>query len=260
MYIDFKKVLRVVLLLTAGAVLGISVLLLVQRSKSPKQIVTVTGTAELDAETDQATINIQVKTTGPTLAAAETLNKNDVAALKKILSELGIPESRINMSSYTQSYREGMTMSDIRPQPAPTTPTAITNLNVILTPIADIEKVIESVSSNPNTQVTNTYYSLNNKKNWESKAKEAALKDARTQIESVAKINNLRVGKLVSLQDMGDPQNYPMPLYERKTMMPGSASGEEPVDTGVMEDGDNVYYGEQTVKITATFKARYELY
>ncbi len=258
MYIDFKKIVRVFLLLTAGAAVGISILLVVQRSKTPKQIVTVTGTAELDAETDQATINIQVKATGLTLAAAETANKNDVASLKKILAELGIPESRINMSSYTQSYREGMAIPDVRPQPVSTAPTAITNLNVILTPITDIEGVLESISANPNTQITNTYYSLNNRKGWESKAKEAALEDARTQIESVAKINGLRVGKLTSLQDMNDPQNYPMPVYERKTMSPGSTSIDEPIDTGVMED--NAYYGEQTVKITAAFKARYELY
>ncbi len=265
MYIDFKRVLSVTAILVVGVLLGIAGVLTYQRLKAPKQLITVTGSAEVDAQTDQVNISVQVKNTGTTQEAAQTANKKDVDSLKKTLADLGIPESRITQSTYSQAfYGETdamMAPPDFRPYPTTATvPTVVTNLSIVLNSIENIDAVIAAISKSPNAQITSTYYSLNNQKEWEAKAKEEALKDARRQIEQIAKTNKLKVGKLTYLRDLNDGGGvYPMPAYDKGVMeSKGTSSSDEPTETGVAEE--NMFYGEQTVKITASYQARYELY
>lgn len=270
MYVDFKKVLTVTALILLGIVIGIFGTKSYLKYKEPKQTITVTGSGEVDAQTDQANISAQVSNTASTQDAAEAANKKDVEALKKKLNELGIPETRITQSSYAQPmYREysgesqGMMAPDIYPYPTKSlNPTAITNLNITLDSVKNVDKVVATITGHPNTQIQSTYYSLSHRQEWEKKAKEEALKDAREQIEQIAKTNKLKVGKLVYLKDMNEVGIYPVTL-EKRMMAPNEAPGmeiqpEEPTNTGVAED--NTYYGEQTVKITASYQARYELY
>lgn len=248
MYIDFKKIFSVLALLAIGVGIGIAGTKLVQRYQAPKQTVSVIGTGEIDATTDQATISIQIKSTSTTYEKAQEKNKKDVDNLKLELTKLGIPESRITTSSYSppiirnelpssEDYIEGVT----------------TNLTLILDPIKNIEKVYDVVSKNTSAQITDTYYSLKNRKTWESKAKEEALKDARDQVESIAKINRLRIRKLLTIEDSNNPRPYPITLDAMEGQVIKEATKEE---TAV----NNVYYSEQTVKITSSYTATYEIY
>lgn len=268
MYIDFKKIFFVLGLLAIGIGIGVTGTKLVERYQAPKQTVSVVGSGEIDAVTDQATIDIQIKTNSTTFEKAQEENKKDVEKLKSELTKLGIPESRITISSYSQpiirnifpsvdymEVPEGKMMPPYNPN---TTPAVTTNITLILDPIKNIEKVYDVVSKNSNAQITNSYYSLKNRKTWESKAKEEALKDARNQIEVAAKINHLKVGKLLTLEDDNSPKPYPLPMKalndQTTDSQDQSFSPEEPDQT------DNVYYSEQTVKITSSYTATYELY
>lgn len=248
MYIDFKKIFSILALLAVGVGIGIAGTKLAQRYQAPKQTVSVVGIGEIDATTDQATISIQIKSTSTTYEKAQEKNKKDVDNLKLELTKLGIPESRITTSSYSppiiqnefpssEDYIEGVT----------------TNLTLILDPIKNIEKVYDVVSKNTSAQITNTYYSLKNRKTWESKAKEEALKDARDQVESIAKINRLRVRKLLTIEDSNNPRPYPITLDAMEGQVIKEATKEETA-------ANNVYYSEQTVKITSSYTATYELY
>src|SRR3989338_9896353 len=101
MYIDFKKILSVLTLLAVGVTIGVVGVKLLQRYQAPKQTVSVIGAGEIDAATDQATITIQIKSTSTTYEKAQEENKKDVDKLKSELVKLGIPESRITISSYS---------------------------------------------------------------------------------------------------------------------------------------------------------------
>lgn len=270
MYIDFKKVLFVVFLLLIGAGIGIAGIKLIQRYQAPKQTVSVVGSGEVDAVTNQVTISIQIKTDSTTYEKAQNENKKDVEKLKSELTKIGVPESRITTSSYSQPIFRTSPSVDlmIAPEgkmmpnrPPDTTPSVTTSLTLVLDPIKDVEKVFEVISKNSNAQITNTYYSLKNRKTWESKAKEDALKDARSQVESIAKINRLKVGKLLSIEDVNNPKPYPMALKA----MNGRATGEDQSvsvqnESAPQVEDNNVYYSEQTVKITSSYTATYELY
>ena len=124
--------------------------------------------------------------------------------------------------------------------------------------LAAISDIFDLVSKNTNAQITNTYYSLKNRKTYESKAKEEAVKDARVQVESVAKINHLRVGKLVSLEDNNNPRPY---MMELKTTDNSSGNDITQSALAIQEtDEANTFYSEQSVKITSSYTATYELY
>ena len=256
MYIDFKKIFSVLALLAIGVGIGIAGTKLAQRYQAPKQTVSVVGTGEIDATTDQATISIQINSTSTTYEKAQEKNKKDVDSLKLELTKLGIPESRITTSSYSspiiQNESGGVPGGEMMPvyKKPNTSPTVTTDLTLILDPIKNIEKVYDVVSKNTSAQITNTYYSLKNRKTWESKAKEEALKDARDQVESIAKINRLRVRKLLTIEDSNNPRPYPITL----DAMEGQEATKEETAT------DNIYYSEQTVKITSSYNATYELY
>lgn len=269
MYIDFKKIFSVLALLAIGVGIGIAGTKLIQRYQAPKQTVSVIGTGEIDATTDQATISIQIKSTSTTYEKAQEKNKKDVDNLKLELTKLGIPESRIMTSSYSPPIIQnelpsvpGGEMMPIYKRPD-TSPIVTTNLTLILDPIKNIEKIYDVVSKNTSAQITNTYYSLKNRKTWESKAKEEALKDARDQVESIAKINRLRVRKLLTIEDSNNPRPYPITLdamegqvinVEDQSLSAGREATKEETTA------NNVYYSEQTVKITSSYTATYELY
>lgn len=266
MYIDFKKIFSLLIFLVIGATIGIVGVKLVDRYQAPKQTVSVIGTGEIDAETDQATINIQVKTTSTTYEKAQEENKKDVDKLKSDLVKLGIPESRITVNSYSTSViRNFQPETDlkmmVRP-PTNTTPTVTTNLTLVLDPIKNIEKIYDVVSKNPSAQIENTYYSLKNRKTWESKAKDEALKDIRSQIESIAKINHLKVGKLLTIEDANNPRPYPVPMkaLNGRTADIDYAQSDSSAQEIAQEKSENVYYSEQSVKITSSYTATYELY
>lgn len=240
---NVKKVLTVVVLIFVGALIGIYSTLTYQKIKGPKQTITVVGTGEVDATTDQATISIQVT------------NKDDADKLKTALLKLGIPESRITQNSSYPIVNDNEVLQPeimMYPRPRPTTGIMFT---LVLDNLKEIEKVFIVINDSPNTKITNTYYSLNNQKVWETKAKEMALQDARSQAESAAKINHLKVGKLVSLTEGYSPG----PLYEpmmKNDAEPGAANFGN--DQSVEQTG--VTYSEQTVKINAQYTVQYELY
>jgi len=239
MYIDFKKFFTILLILVIGAVIGIGTVETIESFKAPKQTVSVVGTGEVDATTDQATITVQVT------------NKKDGQTLKDSLIKFGIPESRITQSSYEEPIYDESSSPELLIYPR--RPNRVTNFSytVILDSIKNIKEVFSLINANPNTSITNTYYSLNNRKAWETKAKEEALKDARAQVETIAKINHLKVGKLLKVEDGNNPQPYPMGLKQ----MEGSTQ-----DDVAQTIDSNVNYSEQTEKIISSYTTTYELY
>lgn len=270
MYVDVKKIISGVVILLVGVVIGFGVFKINDNIKSPKQTVTIAGTGEVEAITDQVNITIEVKTISTTYEQAQTENKKSVDSLKSDLKKLGIPESRITTSSYSQPvYDVGLQPEfntieypALKMIPRPSinaNPSVITNFNLIIDPIKDVEKIYDLVSKSTSAQITSTYYSLKDQKTWETKAKEEAVKDARAQVETVAKINRLRVGKLVNLTDNNNPQPYMMELKATD-----SGSGDESVQSAPAEvappSTNNTFYSEQTVKISSSYTAVYELY
>ena len=156
MFINFKKIFSVLLVLVIGVGIGVGTTKLIQRYQEPKQTVSVVGTGEVDATTDQANITIQIKTVSTTYEKAQLENKTDVDNLKSELTKLGIPESRITVSSYSQPILSGLEPEfntieypELKMMPRPpvnNSPTVTTDLNLVINPIKNIEKIFDLVA------------------------------------------------------------------------------------------------------------------
>jgi uncharacterized protein YggE len=243
--------LSTILVFLAGALIGVACLLLVQYIKGPKQTVSVVGTGVVEATADQANLNIQISNTSLSLQAAQEATKKDVLELKSALQKLNIPPSQITENSYENAppMPYELTVDSIAPSRPLVTQgesTAYTDLNLTLTSISGIEKVFAAVNSQKHAKLAFTNYSLVSAAKYQDGAREKALKNARAQVESIAKINKLHVGKLVSIADTNSAVG---PMQTKGMMMNATLGG-----------GEQVTYGEKTIPVETSFKAIYELY
>jgi uncharacterized protein YggE len=253
-----KKYSHIISFLLIGVILGVGGTLLVQYIKGPKQVVNVTGQGVVEAQADQATITITVQNTSWSQQQAEKDNKQETQDLKDALMKLGIPESRITVSNYAS-----MPMIPDQTIPAPiidknTAPvqlplvgginnfSASTNLTIVLDTLKGVDNIFTTVNLSPHAKITSTNYSLKSTTPYEAQAREKALQDARNQAESIAKINNLHVGKLLFVNNNSNP----VPLYKEGM---GGTAGQPSSPSGIT-------YGEKTIEISASFNAQYELY
>lgn len=260
-------------LFIVGILVGVGTTLSIQYFKGPKQIVNVTGQGVVEASADQASINIEIQSSSWSQDQAVKDNKQEVQDLKDKLIGLGIPESRISQSSYstpplpmtvqpdqinsplpmmapgqTIPPTEDMnrnTVPVIIPPVSTKNPTVSTALSITLDSIAGIDKIFAVINSSPDAKITSTNYSLKNSSIYETQAREKALQDARNQVESIARINNLHVGKLLFINN----NSGPIPMYKEGSV---STSAQPSLNSGVT-------YGEKTIEITASFNAQYEL-
>lgn len=246
------------ILLVIGLLTGTAGTLLVQKFIGPKQTINIVGQAEVDAPADQANIIVSITNTSWSREQATADNKDEVQKLKDKLIALGISESRMTLwSNFEMMVAPNIPSllipppSGIRgPIPAPiqiggdkNNPAASTNLSITLDNISGIDKVFATINESPDAKITNTSYTLKSSSGYESQAREKALTDARNQAESIAKINHLRVGKLISLNN-----GYTVSPLNKEVMM---GSG------GQSTSGNNtVSYGEKTIPITVSYNVQ----
>lgn len=240
-------------LLLAGLIFGIVATLLFQRFSGPKQVVNVSGQGLVEATADKADINVSIQNTSTNQNQAEKDNKKEVQDLKSKLMKLGIPESRITVSNYNiLPYSQSLAPGQPSPLFEVNSFTATSNLNITLDTLSGIDKIYALVNQSPNAKIGYTNYSLKSTVPYEAKAREKALQDVRNQVETIAKVNKLRVGKLVSISNTFTP----VPIYKEAAAVPDRIQSSEAGTVGTT----SISYGEKTIQITASYNAQYELY
>jgi uncharacterized protein YggE len=222
--------------------------------------VSVTGQGIVEAPADEASISLTVQNTARTLSQAQLDNKKEVQTLKDGLLRLGLPESQITQSASgydngilpmtpsipTQDIPIPISQPDLILPPIDVkNPTATTTLSLTIDNLGGVDQILAAINKSPHAKVTSTYYSLKNTAKYDNQAREKAVQDARNQAESVAKINHLRVGKLLTLTNT----YYPTPAYKEGVAMSGSQGS----------SGSQIAYGGKTITITASFNVQYEL-
>lgn len=255
---NFKEVRRFLILIIIGVVVGIVSTLFVQYLRGPKQTVNIIGEGNMEVAADQVTLTATVTNSSWSQSQAETDNKKDVQELKDKLISLGIPESRITTSS--NSFMPFSDAIPPVPQIYPPLPalsgnglkinsnqSITTNLNITLDAIKGIDKVFAAINDVSTAKISGTNYSLKNPSPYQSQVREKALEDARKQVESIANINNLHVGKLLSINNGYNPVSL---IKGNMQLESGSARS----------SNTNVTYGEKTIPLTATYNVSYELY
>jgi uncharacterized protein YggE len=216
---------------------GIS-LLSAQAESIPERLITTQGHGEIKTRPDSLSVSISVETKNPVLNAARAENNRKSQAIISALKGLNIPGLKLetqNISVYPlQEY-------DNRKLPKVIGYQVNNSLNVTVTG-ANTEalgetgsKIIDTALATGASNVGGLNFYLSNIGTVRQQALEAAVRDARSNAEAMARAAGVAITGLHSLE--GAPQfgGYPrpMPMYSMKAARSEAAdTGSVPVETG----------------------------
>lgn len=208
---------------------GIGTYLFLQ-GKTPSNTITVEGQATIKANPDLVTVYFRVETNGSTAQEAKDKNAEIVNKATAALEKIGIPKDKIqteNFNIYPEyDWIDGQQkFKDYK---------AIHSFKVILE-TAQIDKVGSVIDAGVDSGAMIDYinFELSTAKQNEYKAEalKQASQDAKTKAEAMALGLGKKLGKLVSVSDMGFDY-YPWPIY--RAVESGSVAEAKEAVTNIM--------------------------
>jgi len=203
--------------------------------------VSVTGTAKSAVSNNMSSFNATVSETNEDKQTALDAVNKKMAGLIKSLKDFGIPDADIKtqqVSVYQQPEVVPMRGSESPSPGSGTTPNGAQTLiypvppgagklvwyasNSIDVTVRDVSKVSQ-VSDILNKAATSVYGpNLGVDQNTQSDVEllTQAINDAKSKAEAIAKANGQRIGRMVSVNELGS--NYPLPLYGVKDASVGT--------------------------------------
>lgn len=211
--------------------LALPLMVYAQETRPPENIITVTGTAQVFADPDEATVQLGVVEQATNAAEAQDKANRVVTTLLQRLNGLGIPKERI------QSSR--ITLSPIYDYPQNQAPRirgyqAQNTLTVRLTDFALIGKVIDAGTQSGVNNIEGVAFGLRNSRGPRSEAYKEAVADARSKADAIVQALGMRIVGVYDVQtDGGYVPPRPMSLGRGADMMEAKVA--TPVEPGQME-------------------------
>lgn len=204
-------------------------------TSSPPQIST-TGVGEASAVPDRATIYIAVQTRAATATAASADNARRVKAVMDTLRAIGVSGDQVQTANYSVTPE-----APYMPSTTPKTVTyAVSNsLLVKLRRIEEVGRVIDAALGKGANEISSLQFSSSTVDSVRSLALAAAVVDAKTQAEAMARAAGGSLGQLLELSTSMPVR--PMPMVQSFS---ARAAAQTPITPG-----------EQS--ITATVSARW---
>lgn len=179
---------------------------------APSRSVTVNGTGSVQLTNDRATVDVSVSNIADSTAQATQQTAADLAALKAALMAAGVAKTSLSTTNVYVApeynydgnvrtligYRSSVSMS-------------------VKATAASAGAVVEAaVSINDHISVNGVMFSSSKSATAMAKAREAAIRDARTAAASYAKAAGARLGVVTKITDSGSSNVYPYPQYGAK--------------------------------------------
>lgn len=200
--------------------------------------ITVVGNGEVKITPDQATVQIGVQTEGATSSDAMTANNTQMAALIEQLKQLGIAEKDIQTSNFAISPTYGTDGRAV-------TGYQVNNMvTVTIRKIAQTGELLDKVVKAGANNVWGISFGIGDPTTLQSAARDAAIADARTRAEAMAKAAQGSVGQVLTITE--NVGSVPQPVMMRAEAQADTANA-VPIATG-----------EQTVsaQVQITFELR----
>lgn len=201
------------------------------------QGITVSGHSEMKADPDIALVSLGVVTRKPTAKEASQINAQTANRIMDAVTKLEVDKKDIQTRHYTTqpwvSYdrngNEKRLGYEVR--------------NTVVITVRDLSKVsdvIDDATLAGANSVQGVAFTIDNEEAARNKVISAAVEDARTKAESVAKTLDVRVGKPISVSESSE---YPQQQYAN--LMPAIrstvvAKSETPISPGQMELSQDV--------------------
>lgn len=216
----------VVTILAAKMVGGAS-LSVNQVSTQKQSTFDVTGESEITAIPDEATIEMGINVTKPTVAQAQDEINKIINAVTQSTKNLGIKEEDIKTTNYNiyPNYDYQSETREITGYMANTT------IKVLVRDFEQLNRVIDAGTNAGANSVSGANFQLSKEKEAEVKkqAREEAINEAKENAKELAKLAGMSLGKIVNVYEQ--PNYYqPTPMMERALLSSdaGLGGGSEP--------------------------------
>lgn len=199
----------------------------------PERTITVSGEGEVRGVPDRATLSAGVSTVAPNAKDALAQNARKMNAVFDALKALGIPERAIQTSnlSVQPQYSDGS-----KGAPRITGYQVSNQVGVIVDDAKKLGAVIDTLVMAGANQIDSIGFSFSDPSALETKAREAAMADARQRAETYARAGGVAVGPVVSIAEGASAA--PSPVFRAMNMIAESApsptaAGESSVSASV---------------------------
>ena len=203
--------------------------------------ITVVGNGEVKAKPDIATVNLGVEVTAPTVSEAMTAANAHMKTILAAMKSLGIADKDVQTSNFSISFER---QNPAVPLSSETTSGAQTGgaqgpagfyrvNNMIQVTIRDLDKVGDVLDAAVEAGANNVWgvsFGLDNTDALEVQARQKAVEDARARAESLAKLNGVAVGDVLSISEVIG--SSPSPMYAESASFRGLGGGGAPVEPG----------------------------
>lgn len=170
----------------------------------------VSSTGRVTVEADTAVIALTVETRGTTAKEAQTNNRDDVKKLTDILVSQGVAKGDIKNSYYTL-YPE----YDYNVPVPPTSGVypikgyvASNNLNIEVKNLNKVSDILDEAVTLESVRVGGTSYKLTNKMDAEEKARDMAIRSAKSKALKLADLFKVTLGKIISINEYSYDNGY----------------------------------------------------
>jgi uncharacterized protein YggE len=205
--------------------------------------ISVTGQGKIERSPDTAKISFSVRTEKKVLKDAQAEVSSKIDTVKKDLLALGIEEKYIKTDSYTSypQYDYSRCYASICP-PTNSTLRGYEVAHSITVSIKDLEKVdavLGALGKGSVTDISGPNFGFEDDKLVAREARDAAIADAKTEADKLAKSLGVKIVRIVSFSESGS--GYPMPMYAQDMMVGAKAESTNPViPVGVQKVESNV--------------------
>ena len=202
---------------------------------SPRTI-TVSGEGTISGTPDQAQLSAGVATAAPTAQAALAENARKMTAVFDALKQMGVPERAIQTSNFSVQPQYA---TNARGEQGRITGYQVSNqVDVTLDDTKKLGPALDTLIAAGANQIDSVGFGIKNPEALRTKAREAAIADARSRAETYARAAGVAVGGVLSIADNGG--SMPMPMNRIRAMAGLVAPTETPTAAGEMSVTANV--------------------
>ncbi|HMR51298.1 MAG TPA: SIMPL domain-containing protein [Amaricoccus sp.] len=199
-------------------------------AEEPPRRITVTGSAEVEAVPDIATVSAGVETQAPEAAAALAANATAMNAVFAALEAAGIARadvqtSRLSLDSIWENRNDGGAPKVVGFQ-------ASNMVTVTVRDIARLGAVVDAVTAAGGNRIFGVDFAVDEPREQIDAARERAVADARAKAELYAVAAGVTLGAVLSISESGGSGPSPAPVFARAEAMADTPVAEGTVTLG----------------------------
>ncbi len=182
--------------------------------------ISVTGTAAIAVVPDQATVGASITTTDVRADAATSRNNATYDSVVRALRAKGVARDDITLSYYNLSYQPKPQVERGSPPPPPGTYgyTVVRSFAVKVRKIDAAGSVVDAMAPSSGIEVSGVTFGIADPSGPQARATNAAVADARSKADGLAKAAGLRITGIRRIDLSGGGSVGPMPTMRMGAM------------------------------------------